>query len=213
LGHGLSCVALTPRGTPGYNPVNVEQMPVSVGTVVAVMVAAIAAIVAVIVAVSVRLRRPPPLPPSLEETLQGLFEGDELARLREVLPRYSEATIWVQQARGATEGLDYRGYCRGVLEGAIRGGTQIRLGPDPGPPWQRAEQDELFGVLQRLRDFEKHLEAQFTDVQKLTQSLEQYVGVKRSVNRVTAAAVLLVLLLVFCIALLAYYALTLWAAK
>lgn len=156
-----------------------------------------------------RARRAPPLPRPLEEALGELLEGLSAEELRGLLPPYAATSIWVRGPHGQVDELDAEGYCRAVLSREIRGGTEIRVGESAGPPWLCARDDVLFAFLQRVRAFEQELEAQFADVEALTQALAQHVGAKRFIGRVTAVFVLLIVILVLCMMLMAYYGL--WA--
>ena len=177
------------------------------------MATAIALIGMIVALFALRGWRRPPLPPTFEEAAWRLFEAVELGHLRDVLVRHREARIWVELPRGEVKEVDCQGLCRDVLEGEIRGGTRLRIGPEPGPPWVQAAEDELFQALERLREFQQQVESQFTDVQKLSQALQEHVGVKRSLSRVTGAAVMLVLLLILWLVLVGYYTVMAWLAS
>ena len=177
------------------------------------LVLTVAALVVGVIVVALlavwRARRAPSLPRPLEDALGELLEGLSAEELRDLLPRYAATSVWVRGPRGQVDELDAEGYCRAVLSREIRGGTEICVGESAGPPWLRAEQDALFTFLQRVRVFQQELEAQFADVEALTKALEQHVGAKRFIGRVTAVFILLIVILVLCMMLMAYYGL--WA--
>jgi hypothetical protein len=180
-------------------------MPVSPAPVFVALAASLVGIVVVALLAVWRAHSTPPLPPPLEGALAELLAGVPADELRQLLPRYRDTSVWVVRARGEVARLEAGEYCRGVLAREIRERTEIRVGGEPGPPWGHAGDDPLFAFLQRVRAFEKRLESQFADIEALARALEQHAGARTFVGRLTVTFTLLILILVLCMMLVAYY--------
>jgi len=170
---------------------------------------ALVGVLVVIIAIAVlavrRARQAPPLPPPVDEALCDLLDETLVKELRDLLPRYAGSSVWVRRAQGEVEQLEVGGYCRAVLRREIRSGTELSIGEQPGPPWMPAGADPLFGLVRKLRAFEERLEAQFADVEALKRALDGYVSPRGFAGRLATTFTLLIVILVLCMMLVAYY--------